>query len=459
MEGAMKKRLVSRFPILLLIPLVFVGCGGGGGDSAPPYNPLWVMIGILGGTPVPTEVATSNVDLSGEAYCDNCPAPVTGCAHLGTYYWSDSPINVTWANHTSGATGNTQHGVYATCGWALGYFTYYRHLWFSSVPLVTGDNVVEIKASDTDGRSASQSVTVKRFPVTGLYGPRGIAVNAINEMFVASVSNAAIVVYSRTDSGNATPIRIISGPATGLDYPQSIALDLSGNLLVQNRSSVTVYPTWVAGDTAPIRTIAGASTAMVSPSGVTVDTNNGEIFVSNNNSSDSSITVYPLMASGDVVPLRTIKGALTGLVNPVEVGVDAVHNAIFVLDQQMGAIAVFDRNASGNVAPIRTISGAATGLSYPSGIAVDAANNEVFVTNSGNSSVTVYAQSASGDVAPIRTISGSTTGLSNPSHITVDAANNEIFVTQGNASVLVYARTATGDVAPIRTITNPTQGL
>ena len=455
----MKKRLVSLFLALLFIPLVIARCGGGGGASGPPYNPLWVMIGILGGEPVPTEVPTANVDLSGQAYCNNCPASVVGCTHLGTYYWADSPINVTWANHASGATGNTQHGVYESCGWFFGYFTYYRHLWFISVPLVAGDNVVEITASDATGISASDSVTVKRFPVTGLYGPRGIAVTASNEIFVASVSNAAIVVYSRTDSGNATPIRMISGPSTGLDYPQSIAMDFSGNVLVQNSSSITVYPAWVAGDTAPIRTITGASTGMASPRGIAVASDIGEIFVANSSYGAPSVTVYPLMATGDVAPTRTIKGAATGLGSPTDVGVDAGRNVIFVVDAQKNAIAVFERNASGDVPPIRTISGAATGLGSPAGIAVDAINNEVFVTNGGNSSITVYAQGASGDVAPIRTISGSTTGLSGPSHIAVDTINSEIFVTQGNASILVYSRTANGDVAPIRTITNPTQGL
>ncbi len=61
---------------------------------------------------------------------------------------------------------------------------------------------------------------------TGLQSPIGLAVDTgINEVLVANFGSPiegqpplpAITVYARTASGNAAPLRVISGPATGLD--------------------------------------------------------------------------------------------------------------------------------------------------------------------------------------------------------------------------------------------------
>lgn len=119
-------------------------------------------------------------------------------------------------------------------------------------------------------------------------------------------------------------------------------------------------------------------------------------------------------------------------------------------------ILIHERTASGNVAPVRTISGALTGLSTAHGIFVDTVNNEIFIANSDNDSITVYSKTASGNVAPLRTIMGASTVLSAPIALAVDTVNNEIIVANANnGSVLyphisVYARTANGNAAPLR---------
>lgn len=455
----MRKRIFRSLLLLLLIPVLFVRCGGGSESPPDAYNPLWVSIDYTLLQRIGSGLLENRADLYGTAYCDNCPASVEGCTHLGDHYWADSAIDIAWFNHTTGATEKAYHGVYERCGWFFSYFTYYQHLWSAKVPLAEGDNAVEIRASNAAGLSSGETATIKHFPVTGLYTPEGIAVTYGNEIFVASASNSAIVVYSRTDNGQATPIRIISGLSTGLSYPRGIALDSYGNLLVQNDLSITVYPTWANGDVAPIRKISGASTRLAVPDGVAVDNSNGEIFVVNSALGGPSVTVFPLLASGDVAPIRRISGSLTGLDSPVDVGVDESSNVIFVVNRGKNTIAAFNRTADGDVAPVWDISGSSTGLSSPSGIAIDKINNEIFVVNGGNSSITVYTRSASGNVAPIRTISGSATGLSGPRHISVDTVNNEIFVTQGDATIMAYPRSASGNVAPIRVITSPTTGL
>jgi hypothetical protein len=79
-------------------------------------------------------------------------------------------------------------------------------------------------------------------------------------------------------------------------------------------------------------------------------------------------------------------------------------------------ILVFATGATGNVKPIRVIRGSKTKLSG-SGVALDG-RGSIFVANS-TPSITVYRDHARGNVAPIRDISGANTGLDRPSGIAV----------------------------------------
>lgn len=451
---------IARGLSSLVVVLVLAACGGGGGDGGGPYNPLWVTIDTQY---LETTVATNPVGLEGSAYCENCPHSEWGVCDRG--YLGDSEVNITWRNRMTGETGNASHGRYATCHWVPilcnCYVTHYEHLWSASVPLAVGDNLIEIRAYDASGKSATDSVAIKFLGVTGLYLARGIAVDTVNnEILVASTANSAIVSYARTDSGNPTPKRIITGISTGLNHPWGIAMGGNNEIFVQNDSSITVYARTASGDAPPIRTISGPSTGLVIPTGIAVDKVNNEIFVTNYG--NRSITVYALTASGDAKPVRTISGTSTGLSLPEAIAVDTVNNEMFVTNfknTESGLvyfITVYARTANGDVTPIRTISGASTGLQYAQGIAVDTVNNELLVTNYFSDSITVYARTASGDAKPVRTISGASTDLYAPRCIAVDTVNNEIFVTEGSSSILVYPRTANGNVVPTRTITNPT---
>ena len=87
------------------------------------------------------------------------------------------------------------------------------------------------------------------------------------------------------------------------------------------------------GNVAPLRIISGPATGLLNPSGLAVDTVNNEILVANIGSitaDSSSITVYSRTANGDAAPLRTISGAATGLAQPIGLAVDTVNNEVLV---------------------------------------------------------------------------------------------------------------------------------
>jgi DNA-binding beta-propeller fold protein YncE len=123
--------------------------------------------------------------------------------------------------------------------------------------------------------------------------------------------SASITVYSMDANGDTAPLRVIQGPKTQLNWPGTMALDPdTGDLYVadDNAQSLLVFRGRTdAGDVAPVRVIAGNKTGLSYPVGLTIDTRNKELWAVN--LGNSSATVYPLDANGNVVPLRKIRSA------------------------------------------------------------------------------------------------------------------------------------------------------
>ncbi len=134
---------------------------------------------------------------------------------------------------------------------------------------------------------------------------------------------------------------------------------------------------------------------------------------------------------------------------------------IYVSDESTNSIDVFAAGTNGNVAPMRTISGRLTGITGPFGpddVKVNSAG-DIFSSNFHSNSITEYAPGASGNIAPICTISGSNTGLDENDDISL-ASDGTLYV--GNflgSPVEVFAPGACGNVAPIRTIAGAVTGL
>jgi 6-phosphogluconolactonase (cycloisomerase 2 family) len=441
--------------LCLLLSALLAACGGGGGDGdAAPYNPLWIVTE----TQIPTVVTTGSLGTSqfrGSAYCgDACPPGDAAFGYCPPYSVTlpAPPVDISWSNLTTGATGQAVHAVSGSCSCLFSYcFTSYSHKWvvYDSIPLALGENVIEAKVSDLSGNTATDSVTINH---PSLYGPNGIFVDTVNnELFVGTYNNynPGIVVYDRTDNGFATPKRVISGASTRLYSPWSLDMDEYDEILAVNPygiTSVTVHSRTADGDVSPLRFVSGTSTGLSRPFGIAVDNINDEIFVSNFDS--NSVTVYSLMAAGDTAPVRTISGAATGLNSPHDVAIDKTNNEIFVANNSTNSITVYGRTSDGDAAPSRTISGAATGLDRPWRVVADTVNNELYVINCCSNSISVFALGANGNAAPVRIFNTS----GDPKGVAVDTVNNELFVTEGEFSINVYPRTANGNVAPIRTI-------
>jgi hypothetical protein len=185
----------------------------------------------------------------------------------------------------------------------------------------------EVAVYRKDASGEEQPLRVLEGDNTGLDAPHGIAVDEKDQLLFVNtwghhsdVSVAgtgkwfppAIKVYSLTASGDARPLRVITGDKTQLDWPAAMKFDPdSGDLYVANDigQSVLVFAgaANAQGDLAPSRSIHGPTTRLRNPTGVALDLPNKELWVSN--LGNSSATVYPLDGNGDVAPIRVIRSA------------------------------------------------------------------------------------------------------------------------------------------------------
>jgi hypothetical protein len=147
-------------------------------------------------------------------------------------------------------------------------------------------------------------------------GNPGMLLDSANDrLFISDCLGNAINVFDHVSTLNGTvaPSRVISGPATQLHFPDPMALDRSGNLIVaSNTAPATVLvfanAATASGNLAPMNAagidVNGAIEIAVSPA--------DELFVVDGG---ATLNIYKNISasSGNLLPARTIGGPQTGL--------------------------------------------------------------------------------------------------------------------------------------------------
>lgn len=220
---------------------------------------------------------------------------------------------------------------------------------------------------------------------------RSVVVDVVHDELITTNSGCCVAEYTRTSSGDVPPLRWLQwgglqGSVTQLNYPSSLAyLPASDEVAVADSDSaspflpkVLVFGRTDEGNSAPHRVIKGDQTGLGAwVGGLAWDATSQVLFavtyVENADSSHSGrVLVFDASADGNVAPLRTIEGALTGLdtgnsAYPVGLAIDPIHRRLIVgiQDYQQPAgnkLLVFGLDDAGNVAPLQTIGGAQTGM-------------------------------------------------------------------------------------------------
>lgn len=254
--------------------------------------------------------------------------------------------------------------------------------------------------------SATQPINQIGGSNTQLNGPQYDAFDASKRLYVsnynAGTTVGSITIYASQATGNVLPVAAITGGATTIGSARGIALDSNGNIFLANvsgppqfTSSILIFPPGSNGDVQPA-TISGTLTGLNGPVGVAVDKTN-RVYVAN--AGNGTIGVFASGVSGNVAPVITIGGPMTTLQTPTGLSLDPAGN-VYVTDVATSRILIFSASVinskNGNVPPMTTIGGSLTGLSSPTDVKVDA-NNRIYVCN-GNGKILVFPAGLTGNV-------------------------------------------------------------
>ncbi len=188
-------------------------------------------------------------------------------------------------------------------------------------------------------------------PNTGFFGSTTVGAYQLaifnNEIFLADKSSV-IKVFNTTDTGDVAPKRTVTNGVAN-----ALAVSVNNNeLYVANynnasNSTVTVYPVGATAGTPPTR-----QWAVDQPTGITVEGN--EAFVMNK---VGTLTVYDKNTGAT---LRTLSGPNVKIGESYQCSVSLADNLLVCPDYSGDQTRIFPVNASGNQAPLRSIGGQAT---------------------------------------------------------------------------------------------------
>ncbi|MGA8099999.1 MAG: NHL repeat-containing protein [Candidatus Cybelea sp.] len=234
---------------------------------------------------------------------------------------------------------------------------------------VSGGASVEVFAAGATGDVAPVATIAGSY--TDLVDPTAIALDPVNgDIYVTNKGNNSVTIYAPSSNGNVAPLGVIKGSHTVLDFPFGLAIDRRGRVYISNYSgtSITVYAAGSTGNVAPIRTISGFYTELTLPYALALDSS-ANIYVLDDvgNRRDNYLTVYPAGANGNVAPIQNF--STEALYDPEGIAVDR-HKNMYVSSLIESRVVVYAAGSTGDVNPIRTIKGSNTGLYETQGIAI-----------------------------------------------------------------------------------------
>lgn len=329
--------------------------------------------------------------------------------------------------------------------------------------IFSDENRHSLLVYDRTAGGASNDVTEPR---QWVFGPKtllgyiaGVEVDPKRKEFytVNNDSGDRMTVFSYDDHGNVQPRRTLILPHQSWDVSLAPGRDEIA-ITVQQSNAISLFKRTAVGTAAPIRTIRGLATELEDPHGLYFDETHNELIVANHGNwtqirpyspydpqttdvgeyksgafHPSALTVHAADATGDVPPLRTIEGDLTGLNWPMGIDVDLTHDEIAVANYGDSSVRIFRRTGKGNVQPIRVLRGALTQIVGPVSVAIDTKNEELWVANYGDHTAVVFPRTASGNAKPKRVIRNApkdtpTCGFTNASAAAYDSKRDEILV-------------------------------
>ena len=181
--------------------------------------------------------------------------------------------------------------------------------------------------------------------------PWGIGVDADSNIWMTDYDSNDVREYAATANGCPQPLARISGPYTGLDQPENVAVDHNGRIVVSNYlKGIVVFAPGANGDVFPVAKITSPQVMSAHLEGMAIDAKNN-IWVTSY--ANQAVMEFAPDANGDAAPKRMISGSNTQMTAPVGIALDHKTGEIYVADYGTRAVLVFAADADGNVAPAR----------------------------------------------------------------------------------------------------------
>jgi DNA-binding beta-propeller fold protein YncE len=344
----------------MILGLAGAGCGGGGGGGG-------------GGSAPPPPLAPGILYVkSNDGSTLGAPTPVT---------WrfapaSSLPTPATPAGEITGFGQRTTAAAYLVVDPGR------DRLWYT-----TGENL-SLPARGgfgywTGASTMTSSATVGDFfggSNTHLHGPTGIAIDTARE--IAYVCDGALFVFRdiETNPGNVTPSAIIDNPITNLLDPEGLFLDQDRDVLYltdEGDQAIKVFhnASALTSSSTPTRVIKGNNTTFDWPRSVYLDTTRDLLYVGDANPTDPAIVVFAngSIVDGDASPLHRVSGLATKLGGFFDMTVWPARDEIYVANEDPPAILIFAHasTADGNVAPREIDSPNFSPSTPPNCIAID----------------------------------------------------------------------------------------
>jgi hypothetical protein len=169
---------------------------------------------------------------------------------------------------------------------------------------------VSVFSNTANGNVAPTNIIGGNATTINGFFPGQIAVDSANNVYTAggSLPQAdSILIFNSKSNGNVPPTGMIAGSNTMLEDVVGIAVDSEGNIYATNGNangatpSIVVFSSGSTGNATPVRTITGAATTMIAPGNLTVDSA-GNIYVLD----ISNVLKFSPSAMGNVAPSALI---------------------------------------------------------------------------------------------------------------------------------------------------------
>ena len=184
---------------------------------------------------------------------------------------------------------------------------------------------------------------------TQLFALDRVAVDPTNNEIYVPEGNK-VLVYPRLGNGDVAPIRVLTGPDTGFRSAGSVAVDAQRDLLVvmgslpsppgggrSRASQMMIFDRTANGNVKPLRVISGPKSGLSGTGNVRVHPPTGLVFLIQSD----YVGVWHIEDEGDVPPRYTIGGPNGVLLAPRGVALDPEHESVIVSDKLLNAVLTY----------------------------------------------------------------------------------------------------------------------